>query len=151
MRAIQIEYVDPDHALNQQRQVRTNTGTVAPHSVVSFGDSDVFFLLESGVRSLRARDSSNSASVSDVGTPVDQLILDAVRDLDEDVVEAAVAIIEPIDGRYWLALGDNVYMFSFFPAKKVSAWTTYRSEEHTSELQSLLRISYAVLCLNKKK
>src|SRR3546814_6923349 len=26
-----------------------------------------------------------------------------------------------------------------------------RSEEHTSELQSLMRISYAVLCLNKKK
>src|SRR3546814_10294055 len=27
----------------------------------------------------------------------------------------------------------------------------YRSEEHTSELQSLLRISYAVFCLKKKK
>src|SRR3546814_4383510 len=26
----------------------------------------------------------------------------------------------------------------------------YRSEEHTSELQSLMRISYAVFCLNKK-
>src|SRR3546814_6322535 len=26
----------------------------------------------------------------------------------------------------------------------------YRSEEHTSELQSLMRISYAVLCLKKK-
>src|SRR3546814_8458979 len=26
-----------------------------------------------------------------------------------------------------------------------------RSEEHTSELQSLIRISYAVLCLKKKK
>src|SRR3546814_7963882 len=26
-----------------------------------------------------------------------------------------------------------------------------RSEEHTSELQSLMRISYAVFCLNKKK
>src|SRR3546814_8480760 len=27
----------------------------------------------------------------------------------------------------------------------------YRSEEHTSELQSLLRISYDVFCLQKKK
>src|SRR3546814_6299629 len=26
-----------------------------------------------------------------------------------------------------------------------------RSEEHTSELQALMRISYAVFCLNKKK
>src|SRR3546814_3092358 len=28
--------------------------------------------------------------------------------------------------------------------------TLKRSEEHTSELQSLMRISYAVFCLNKK-
>src|SRR3546814_7211414 len=27
----------------------------------------------------------------------------------------------------------------------------YRSEEHTSELQSIMRISYAVFCLKKKK
>src|SRR3546814_7310061 len=33
-----------------------------------------------------------------------------------------------------------------FPSKP-----TARSEEHTSELQSLMRISYAVFCLNKKK
>src|SRR3546814_1548232 len=30
----------------------------------------------------------------------------------------------------------------------LSCWD--RSEEHTSELQSLMRISYAVFCLNKK-
>src|SRR3546814_2609974 len=30
-------------------------------------------------------------------------------------------------------------------------WTKFRSEEHTSELQSLMRISYAVFCLKKKK
>src|SRR3546814_8190608 len=31
------------------------------------------------------------------------------------------------------------------------ALPTCRSEEHTSELQSLMRISYAVFCLKKKK
>src|SRR3546814_1880711 len=32
------------------------------------------------------------------------------------------------------------------------SWSSsHRSEEHTSELQSLMRISYAVLCLKKKK
>src|SRR3546814_4302776 len=34
------------------------------------------------------------------------------------------------------------------PANFISA--NPRSEEHTSELQSLMRISYAVFCLNKK-
>src|SRR3546814_7336904 len=29
-------------------------------------------------------------------------------------------------------------------------WSSSRSEEHTSELQSLMRISYAVFCLKKK-
>src|SRR3546814_3547068 len=33
----------------------------------------------------------------------------------------------------------------------LAATLVARSEEHTSELQSLIRISYAVFCLNKKK
>src|SRR3546814_4409251 len=36
-------------------------------------------------------------------------------------------------------------------AKFVDTNLTGRSEEHTSELQSLMRISYAVFCLKKKK
>src|SRR3546814_7893107 len=35
--------------------------------------------------------------------------------------------------------------------RPVSCTSTWRSEEHTSELQSLMRISYAVFCLKKKK
>src|SRR3546814_7621922 len=37
----------------------------------------------------------------------------------------------------------------FTPSLGVSS--AHRSEEHTSELQSLMRISYAVFCLKKKK
>src|SRR3546814_10083530 len=37
------------------------------------------------------------------------------------------------------------------PYWKFSRRLTFRSEEHTSELQSLMRISYAVFCLKKKK
>src|SRR3546814_1117231 len=33
----------------------------------------------------------------------------------------------------------------------ISLAAVVRSEEHTSELQSLMRISYAVFCLKKKK
>src|SRR3546814_3946816 len=35
--------------------------------------------------------------------------------------------------------------------RREHAWLQARSEEHTSELQSLMRISYAVFCLKKKK
>src|SRR3546814_7470157 len=36
-------------------------------------------------------------------------------------------------------------------AAMAQAWWDPRSEEHTSELQSLMRSSYAVFCLKKKK
>src|SRR3546814_7606089 len=37
------------------------------------------------------------------------------------------------------------------PTKRPGGKKCGRSEEHTSELQSLMRISYAVFCLKKKK
>src|SRR3546814_2524548 len=50
------------------------------------------------------------------------------------------SIIEGTDPRgfpyYWFGLGSGIH--------------TPRSEEHTSELQSLMRISYAVFCLKTK-
>src|SRR3546814_5429059 len=36
------------------------------------------------------------------------------------------------------------------PGQHLACITLHRSEEHTSELQSLMRISYAVFCLKKK-
>src|SRR3546814_5295396 len=40
---------------------------------------------------------------------------------------------------------------TFTVVSVVSRGARFRSEEHTSELQSLMRISYAVFCLKKKK
>src|SRR3546814_8609938 len=37
-----------------------------------------------------------------------------------------------------------------YRSQALNGWLI-RSEEHTSELQSLMRISYAVFCLNKNK
>src|SRR3546814_5989182 len=41
--------------------------------------------------------------------------------------------------------------FAVVDGKNRNAHCAARSEEHTSELQSLMRISYAVFCLQKKK
>src|SRR3546814_10337884 len=46
--------------------------------------------------------------------------------------------------------GDTRGLFDKFGGKRVIN-TPIRSEEHTSELQSLMRNSYAVFCLKKKK
>src|SRR3546814_1195083 len=54
------------------------------------------------------------------------------------------------------AIEENVWsgyldeMTAFYRLQRSGVDTADRSEEHTSELQSLMRISYAVLCLKKK-
>src|SRR3546814_6380317 len=45
----------------------------------------------------------------------------------------------------------DTYFGLFWAPDLPFAANTKRSEEHTSELQSLMRISYAVFCLKKKK
>src|SRR3546814_8088761 len=45
----------------------------------------------------------------------------------------------------------SIPMLLLFKYGQVQATQIGRSEEHTSELQSLMRISYAVFCLKKKK
>lgn len=124
-RNIQIWYLDPDPLQNVQRQVLDKIGTFAPRSVVSFGDVDVFFLADSGVRSLRVRDSSNQSGVSDVGTPIDEYLLGYLAGLTEEQKAAAVGVMEPISGRYILAIGTRCFVFSYFSTAKISAWSTY--------------------------
>src|SRR3546814_1019594 len=50
-----------------------------------------------------------------------------------------------------LAQSEFDEVFGLFKYNPLRDWTAERSEEHTSELQSLMRISYAVFCLKKKK
>src|SRR3546814_10119286 len=63
--------------------------------------------------------------VTQVGQSCFGIIVDKVSDTEEIVVKPVSPVLR------------NISVFS-------------RSEEHTSELQSLMRISYAVFCLQKK-
>src|SRR3546814_8202327 len=62
-------------------------------------------------------------------------------------VEAARRLEVPIE--HAVVVGDSVW--DMLAAARCRALGVGRSEEHTSELQSLMRISYAVFCLKKKK
>src|SRR3546814_2799994 len=64
----------------------------------------------------------------------------------------AVEIADPHAARA-LGIGMVFQHFSLFEAMTVleNVSLGLRSEEHTSELQSLMRISYAVFCLKNKK
>src|SRR3546814_4011389 len=85
--------------------------------------------------------------------------LHAVRSALRDAVRAGLAPVE----RLALRLGDPLPYAPIFIVSPPRSGSTllyllavqkyrlsYRSEEHTSELQSLMRISYAVFCLKKK-
>src|SRR3546814_1636036 len=60
------------------------------------------------------------------------------------VAKRASAMMTPVDPETGQG-GGSLLTLSYYGAEKV-----IRSEEHTSELQSLMRISYAVFCLKKK-
>src|SRR3546814_335407 len=61
----------------------------------------------------------------------------------------------PLEGQGVLVIGPNRlflgYIEQVLPSLGEAGVELARSEEHTSELQSLMRISYAVFCLKKKK
>src|SRR3546814_1157484 len=73
--------------------------------------------------------------------------LEIIREDNRAIVRAASAASKAAD-----------YLLAFRPEAAVAANDDHRgksdraarSEEHTSELQSLMRISYAVFCLKKK-
>src|SRR3546814_1987699 len=50
----------------------------------------------------------------------------------------------------WIGLTEAAALTAVALNKIPNVVVTLRSEEHTSELQSLMRISYAVFCLKKK-
>ena len=141
--AVQVWSMDPDPSKNAQAQVLSNIGTNSAKSVTSFGDLDVFFLADSGIRSLRARDASNAATVSDIGTAIDTLIATDILSVGSSVRDAAVGVIEPQDGRYWLAMGPKIYVFSYFPTPGISAWSTYEPGFTVSDFSVLSSRVYA--------
>src|SRR3546814_10908492 len=59
------------------------------------------------------------------------------------------------EGRVAQIMSDHMWLWARGfegggPQAELLRRISHRSEEHTSELQSLMRISYAVFCLNKK-
>ena len=77
--AVQLWIMDPDFTKNQYVQTLRQAGTTAWRSVLQYGSGDVMYLSHSGIRSLRARNSSLAAAVSDIGSPLDPLLQDLFR------------------------------------------------------------------------
>lgn len=144
-RLIQIWFFDPNPELNRVVQVLNNTGTLSAGSVTQFGDNDLFYLDESGLRSLRARDSSNAAATTDIGVPIDTLLVEKLTTLTDLERQNICGLIEPRDGRFWLVIKDRIYVFSFFNGAKVSAWSVYKAEHEVGGVMTPFSITTALV------
>src|SRR3546814_7956697 len=119
----------------------------------------VFFFKQKTAYEMRISDWSSDVCSSD---------LDAIRAADADYVfvigwsqicgrEFQAAAHGQVIGYHPAPLprlrGRGVIPWTILADEPITAGTLFwiRSEEHTSELQSLMRISYAVFCLKKKK
>jgi hypothetical protein len=124
-RVVQTWTIDVDLANCAGDEPLENTGIIAPKSAVPFGGNDSFVLNDTGVRSIRSRSVNNSPGIYDIGTPIDTIVTAAMKSLGDTTVARAQGVIEPIDGRYILAVGSTAYVFSYFPSSEISAWSTY--------------------------
>lgn len=124
-RRVTLYALNTDATTNTFVQTLQNTGTVAARSVVAYGNTDVFYLDETGIRSIKARDASNAAFVSDVGTNIDTFLRDYINTISADAVRRSLGLVEPIDGRFWLAMGSRIWVLSYYPSTKIEAWSYY--------------------------
>lgn len=108
-----------------QAQIFQNVGAVAAQSVQALGELDVFFLSYFGIRSFRVLETTLNAFLTDVGSPIDSLILASLLSNTPSNNAAACGAIEPTSHRYFLFLNGTIYVLSYFPSLKISAWSTY--------------------------
>jgi hypothetical protein len=131
---IRLYTLDADATAIVLAQSLNNTGSLAGRAIVSYGNNDVFYPDTSGIRSLRQRDNVNAAFVSDVGNAIDVFVREHIDTLPNDTVARAVALVEPIDGRLWVSIGERIYVLSYFPSSKVNAWSYYEPPVSITEL-----------------
>ena len=141
---VQTWFVDPDPDLVVQSQVLENTGTDCPRSVTQFGDADIFYLDTSGLRSLRARDSSNAAASTDIGIPIDDILSARLANMTASERQRVIGLINPGDKRFWLIMGREIFVYSYYPNSKVNAWTRYDAVTTIGTTQTELDIDDAI-------
>src|SRR3546814_4134965 len=86
-----------------------------------------------------------------VGLPVDQLTDLVVHDRHLVVGRHELVAVGPFELEAELVVEVDLVVFVAVDLHAGAESERVRSEEHTSELQSLMRISYAVFCLKKKQ
>lgn len=115
-------------------QTIENSGSRSARAMIGYGNLDVFYLDDSGMRSLKSKELSSDAYADDVGAAVEPFLLEYLDTLTNGQVARAVATMEPRDRRYWLAVGNRIFVYSNFPRSQIAAWTYYEPEFEISDI-----------------
>src|SRR3546814_1836743 len=87
-----------------------------------------------------------SGQLADIATASDREMTATFDEIGQSLGEAGAQLHPPMSYQYAASEAASEVQPVAKPARKPRK----RSEEHTSELQSLMRTSYAVFCLKKK-
>src|SRR3546814_1501255 len=98
-------------------------------------DEDVYSLTPDG---------HSVGMVKEVSVPMDSSMITLANGVSQAIVASKRTGVQP-------TISFTSYEFTAQNVMRSLAMNDTRSEEHTSELQSLMRNSYAVFCLKKKK
>jgi hypothetical protein len=140
--AVHLWAIDADAENNAIAQTLGNTGALAARAILPFGNLDVFYLDEPGVRSLRSKDQTGEAFAADVGNPIDPFVRDYLDTLTEAQIRRAVSVIGP-EGRLWMAVGGYIFVLSYFPGSKIIAWSYYDPGFEVSDFVRVRNKAYA--------
>ena len=140
IRSVQIWQMDQDPLKNQIVQVIGGIGLLGGNAHVRYGNGDILFLADTGIRSLKARDSSGAVTQGDIGTPIDDLVKEMRRSLAPGDLEKLQALVDPSDGTVWFVWRNKVLVLAYYPVADVSAWSRF-DIGFTAE--------YATVCTNR--
>lgn len=141
-KSTQVWNIDADPSRWSLAQVLDNTGTKHTYGIQAIGEVDVFYPETTGIRSLRTKELSGDAFVSDVGTPIDSIIRAKIK-LAEDAGYPICSAIEPNTKQYWVFIYDTIYVLTQSPVSKITAWATFEPmyQPLTSLLQGISSIT----------
>lgn len=129
-KGVQFWNIDADAANFAFDRAIPGDRLVATRTVINYESGDLVYLATSGIRSLRARDSSNFAVRNDLGSPIDRLV--AVANAQgENAVSLSNSAVIPETGQLIVQTAAGLFVYSKFDG--VSAWSVYDEETDTAD------------------
>jgi hypothetical protein len=120
---IRIYTLDTDATNIKLFQTCENTGSIAAKIPLQYGSVEVYYLAMTGPAAIRSRLGSNFVVTSDFASAITPYLQDFVAEIGTSVALEGAAAIDPVGGRYLIALANKIFVLSAFVDSGVSAWT----------------------------